>query len=39
MINNLIRMGLPILIFNIPDAHDLESVSLAGEILRPLLHG
>jgi hypothetical protein len=29
--------GLDGLIFNLPDAHDLESVALAGEILTPLL--
>ena len=36
-VSNLLAAGLDGLIFNLPDAHDLESVHLAGEILRPLL--
>ena len=36
-VSNLMAAGLDGLIFNLPDAHDLESVALAGEILTPLL--
>ena len=36
-VSNLMAAGLDGLIFNLPDAHDLESVALAGEILSPLL--
>jgi alkanesulfonate monooxygenase SsuD/methylene tetrahydromethanopterin reductase-like flavin-dependent oxidoreductase (luciferase family) len=36
-VSDLLAAGLDGLIFNLPDAHDLESVHLAGEILRPLL--
>jgi len=36
-VSNLLAAGLDGLIFHLPDAHDLESVHLAGEILRPLL--
>ena len=36
-VSKLLAAGLDGLIFNLPDAHDLDSVHLAGEILRPLL--
>jgi alkanesulfonate monooxygenase SsuD/methylene tetrahydromethanopterin reductase-like flavin-dependent oxidoreductase (luciferase family) len=36
-VSNLLDAGLDGLIFNLPEAHDLETVALAGEFLRPLL--
>jgi alkanesulfonate monooxygenase SsuD/methylene tetrahydromethanopterin reductase-like flavin-dependent oxidoreductase (luciferase family) len=36
-VDALLDAGLDGLIFNLPDAHDLESVALAGSVLRPLL--
>lgn len=35
----LLDAGLDGIVFNMPDAHDIEQVELAGEILRPLLRG
>jgi F420-dependent oxidoreductase-like protein len=36
-VHTLLDAGLDGLIFNLPDAHDLESVALAGSVLAPLL--
>ncbi|TML90370.1 MAG: LLM class F420-dependent oxidoreductase [Actinobacteria bacterium] len=36
-VHGLLDAGLDGLIFNLPDAHDLESVALAGSVLKPLL--
>jgi F420-dependent oxidoreductase-like protein len=36
-VSNLLDAGLDGLIFNLPDAYDLDTVHLAGEFLRPLL--
>jgi F420-dependent oxidoreductase-like protein len=36
-VQELLDAGLDGLIFNLPDAHDLESVALAGSVLKPLL--
>jgi alkanesulfonate monooxygenase SsuD/methylene tetrahydromethanopterin reductase-like flavin-dependent oxidoreductase (luciferase family) len=36
-VSNLLDAGLDGLIFNLPDAHELETVALAGEFLSPLL--
>jgi alkanesulfonate monooxygenase SsuD/methylene tetrahydromethanopterin reductase-like flavin-dependent oxidoreductase (luciferase family) len=36
-VHTLLDAGLDGLIFNLPDAHDLESVALAGSVLKPLL--
>jgi F420-dependent oxidoreductase-like protein len=36
-VRSLLDAGLDGLIFNLPDAHDLESVALAGSVLKPLL--
>ena len=36
-VQTLLDAGLDGLIFNLPDAHDLESVALAGSVLKPLL--
>jgi F420-dependent oxidoreductase-like protein len=36
-IQELLDAGLDGMVFNLPDAHDLESVELAGEVLRPIL--
>jgi F420-dependent oxidoreductase-like protein len=38
-IATLLDAGLDGIVFNMPDAHDIEQVELAGEILRPLLRG
>jgi alkanesulfonate monooxygenase SsuD/methylene tetrahydromethanopterin reductase-like flavin-dependent oxidoreductase (luciferase family) len=35
----LLDAGLDGLVVNMPDAHDLDAVALAGEVLRPLLRG
>jgi F420-dependent oxidoreductase-like protein len=34
----LLDAGLDGIVFNMPDAHDLDAVALAGEALRPVLH-
>jgi hypothetical protein len=36
-VDDLLGAGLDGLIFNLPDAHDLDAVALAGEILTPLI--
>jgi alkanesulfonate monooxygenase SsuD/methylene tetrahydromethanopterin reductase-like flavin-dependent oxidoreductase (luciferase family) len=36
-VQELLDAGLDGVIFNLPDAHDLESVALAGEILATVL--
>jgi F420-dependent oxidoreductase-like protein len=36
-VDALLAAGLDGLIFNLPDAHDLEPVALAGSVLKPLL--
>lgn len=36
-VQELLDAGLDGMVFNLPDAHDLESVELAGEVLRPVL--
>lgn len=36
-VNELLDAGLDGIVFNMPDAHDVEQVELAGQILRPLL--
>ena len=36
-VQELLDTGLDGLVFNMPDAHDLEAVALAGEVLRPVL--
>jgi F420-dependent oxidoreductase-like protein len=38
-VNELLAAGLDGLVFNMPDAHELDQVELAGEVLRPLLAG
>jgi alkanesulfonate monooxygenase SsuD/methylene tetrahydromethanopterin reductase-like flavin-dependent oxidoreductase (luciferase family) len=35
----LLDAGLDGLVVNMPDAHDLEAVALAGSVLHPLLRG
>jgi alkanesulfonate monooxygenase SsuD/methylene tetrahydromethanopterin reductase-like flavin-dependent oxidoreductase (luciferase family) len=36
-VQELLDAGLDGIVFNMPDAHDVEAVELAGDILRPLL--
>ncbi|MEK7423856.1 MAG: LLM class F420-dependent oxidoreductase [Actinomycetota bacterium] len=36
-VQTLLDAGLDGIVFNMPDAHDLEAVELAGEVLRPVL--
>jgi hypothetical protein len=36
-VQELLDAGLDGIVFNMPDAHDLEAVELAGEVLRPVL--
>jgi len=38
-VQELLDAGLDGIVFNMPDAHDVEQVELAGEVLRPLLLG
>ena len=36
-VQELLDAGLDGIVFNMPDAHDLDAVALAGEVLRPIL--
>ena len=36
-VHELLDAGLDGIVFNMPDAHDLEAIELAGEVLRPIL--
>ena len=36
-VQELLDAGLDGIVFNMPDAHDLEAIELAGEVLRPIL--
>jgi alkanesulfonate monooxygenase SsuD/methylene tetrahydromethanopterin reductase-like flavin-dependent oxidoreductase (luciferase family) len=38
-VQSLLDSGLDGLVVNMPDAHDLEAVALAGSTLRPMLRG